>query len=157
MTMGLGLDVLVSVLLVVMIGFSALLSRRLSNLRDGRGELDGAIAAFAAASESAEASVQKLKRHAESRNSDLQESIDSGRALRDELAFLLDRAEDQSKRLDTLIRSGRDKAGSSLAESDAGAAIGAVVAASGSEPAAEPVGQRSEAETALLKTLAGLR
>ena len=67
MTTGLMLDVLVSLLLVVMIAYAAVLSRRLSNLRGGKGELESAIVAFAKATESAEASVEKLKRHAGAR------------------------------------------------------------------------------------------
>ncbi len=150
MTTGLIMDVLVSLLLVVMIGYAAVLSRRLSNLRGGKGELETAIVAFAKATETAEASVAKLKRHAGARQSDLQESIDSGRALRDELAFLLDRAEEQSKRLDDLIRAGRAPSGPSLVVERAGTDGGEEIAEIG-------IGDRSDAEHALLKTLAGLR
>ena len=156
MSTALMLDILVSVLLVVMIGYAALLSRRLSHLRSGRGEMESAIAAFSAASQAAETSVQKLKHHAESRKSDLQESIDSGRAMREELVFLLDRAEEQAKRLEELIRSGRVPKGPSLVV-NGGRDGDEVNLAIGSDVAEEPVKERSEAESALLKTLAGLR
>lgn len=155
MTTGLMLDVLVSVLLVVMIGYAAVLSRRLTNLRSGRGELEGAIAAFSAATTSAEASVAKLKRHADSRKSDLQESIESGRALREELVFLLDRSEEQAIRLEDLIRSGRTPSGPALVP-NTGREENADNPAQSSK-AEEPLEERSQAESALLKTLAGLR
>ena len=70
--------------------------------------------------------------------------------MRDELAFLLDRAEEQSKRLDDLIRAGRAPTGPSLVAEPAGTDGGEEIAEIG-------IGDRSDAENALLKTLAGLR
>lgn len=131
------LDGLVATLLVITIAYAAILNRRLANLRDGRAELEAMIGEFKTATTTAQDAVERLKKSAGARQSDLTEQIESARSLRDELAFLTDRGAGEANRLEELIQRGRgtDK----------------------SETAANEDSGQGEAERQLLKSLAGLR
>ncbi len=143
MTLELALDFVVAALLAAMIGYSIVLNRRLGALRTGREDLARMIQDFGAATERAEASIARLKQHSGRKQSDLEERIDGARAIREELAFLIDRAESQGDRLEGLIRSGRREEGA--ADKPAAAA----------PPRGVP--QRSAAEQELMQTLQTLR
>lgn len=148
MTFKLGLDVLVAALLVATIVYAVILNRRLGALRTGRDDLAKMIRDFAAATERAEASIAKLKTNSGRRQSDLEERIEGARAIREELAFLIDRADSQSNRLEGLIRSGRqDEHGAETTSPSKSAPSMSAGAGAG----------RSAAEQELLQTLQSLR
>ena len=142
MTLKLILDLIVAALLVVTIAYAVLLNRRLGMLRTGREDLAKMIRDFTAATERAEASITKLKSNSGRGKSDLEERIEGARAIREELAFLIDRAESQSGRLEGLIRSGRREEGAERSQA---------------EPENQAAASKSPAEKELLQTLQSLR
>ena len=91
------LDIVVAVLLVATIAYAFLLNRRLAGLRRDKRELESLAATFGQATIRAEESIAKLKFTV----STLNDRVDRAEALRDDLAFLVDRgsrAADQLKR-----------------------------------------------------------
>ena len=137
MTMALWVDAVVAGLLVVTIAYAVLLNRRLSNLRQGRVELEAIVGEFKTATEQAQSAVERLKQSASARQSDLAEQVESARALRDELAFLADRGASEANRLEGLIKQGRS------------------TEAAQNEQVSEQSGSAADRE--LFKSLAGLR
>ncbi len=107
MPLSLLLDVLVSVLLVVTIGYAVVLNRRLKGLKNHKAELDALAASFAQATARAEESVGRLK----SSVAELQASSERAQALRDDLAFLTERGGTAADRLENLVRAARDGGG----------------------------------------------
>ena len=87
---GLILDSMVIILLMATIFYAAILSRRLSQLRRNRKDLDGAIRSLAEAAARADNGIKGLKQTAEETGARLQSQIDRANALRDELAMLVD-------------------------------------------------------------------
>ena len=93
------LDGLLAVLLVLMIGYAFVLNRRLSTLRTDRDELEVFIGRFNNATNKANASLQGLRAAAESNAALIKNAADRAQALRDELAFLVERADGSAERL----------------------------------------------------------
>lgn len=96
---GIILDSLVIILLMATIVYAAILSRRLTQLRRHRKDLDGAIRTLAEAAARADNGVRALKQTAEETGARLQSQIDRANALRDELAMLLDAGESKAEQL----------------------------------------------------------
>jgi hypothetical protein len=94
------LDILIVILLSAMIGFAIVLNRRLSRLRDNKGELDDLVKGFADAAGRAEVSVAGMKETAARSADVLQKSIDRAQALRDELQFMIEAADSLASRLE---------------------------------------------------------
>ncbi len=103
MPFSLALDVLVAVLLVITIGYAIVLNRRLGRLRRDKSQLERLAATFGQATARAEESIGKLKNTADS----LKERIDNAQALRDDLAFLIDRGSSAADRLEETVRAAR--------------------------------------------------
>jgi hypothetical protein len=99
MPIGLILDVLVAVLLAATIVYAWLLNRRLGGLRQHRDELEKTIGEFTNATKRAEASIQTLRTIAEQSAKALQGPVDRAQALRDELTFMIGRADDLAGRI----------------------------------------------------------
>ena len=138
------LDILVAGLLVVTISYAVVLNRRLRTMRQDKAELEKLAASFGAATTRAEDSIGRLKSTAD----DLRERIDKAQALRDDLAFLIDRGGSTADRLEEAVRAARDKA----------PVAPKVKAAEKIKPAAEPaVEAKSDAERELLKALQGTK
>jgi hypothetical protein len=93
MTFAMILDVLVVLLLVPTIIFAVILNGRLSALRKNREELGRLIAAFNDATVRAEAGIPRLKRTSEEASKALQEKVEKAQMLRDDLAFMIERAD----------------------------------------------------------------
>ncbi len=108
MPFSLALDVLVAVLLVITIGYAMVLNRRLGRLRRDKSELEKLAATFGRATERAEESIGKLKKTADA----LKERIDNAQALRDDLAFLIDRGGSAADRLEETVRAARKEGAS---------------------------------------------
>ncbi len=98
-TLSLGLDVLLVVLLLVTIIYAVLLSRRLSALRSGKVDLEGFITRMNEASARAEASLAGIRQAATSAKAELDQPVTKAQSLRDELMFLIDRADAAGERL----------------------------------------------------------
>ena len=92
MTIGLVLDATMAILLVATISFCIVLYRRLQNFRTASLEIKSALAGFSSATLRAEASTAGLRKTAGDLGEQLQTQIETGRALADELEFLLESA-----------------------------------------------------------------
>ena len=98
MTSSLVIDILIIVLLAVSVGYCVVLNRRLSTLRQGQKEFVTLIARFDDATQRAELNIERLRGVSAEIDEHLGERISSGRALRDELRFLIERAAPEIER-----------------------------------------------------------
>lgn len=126
-------------LLLALLPLGWRLERRLAAVRrEGAGLSQGAEG-LVVATEAAEAALARLRATAEGSARVVAERTASAERLRDDLSFLIERAEMLADRLDGLVREARPR------PADA-------------PPAAAPApGPRSEAERELLRALRGLR
>lgn len=102
------LDVIVAILLVATIAYALMLNRRLGELRRNRDDLARLVNAFNDATARAEAGIPKLRRAADEAGSTLQERVEKAQTLRDDLAFMIERAEAMANRLEGTVRQARD-------------------------------------------------
>ena len=98
---GLILDGLIVVLLCATVVYAATLNRRIGQLRDNRVELALAARAMTDAAAKADAGIKGLKQTAGGVGAAIQTDIEKARALRDELAFLVEAGEAMAGRLET--------------------------------------------------------
>src|SRR5512147_3074259 len=103
MTWTVALDLLVAVLLATSIATTIVLSRRLSNMRGDRAELEKLAQLFREATDRADHGVTGLKISAQS----LQERMDAAKTLADDLQFLIERAGGIADRLEAEVRAAR--------------------------------------------------
>lgn len=101
------LDLIVAGLLVTVIVFAAILNRRLSVWRQERAEFERLIAEFNRAAVRAETGVERLKAASEQTGKTLQQAVTKGQSLRDDLSYLIERAEPLADRLTEGIRAAR--------------------------------------------------
>lgn len=165
------LDLVVSVLLIATIGYAVMLNQRLTQLRKNRDDLAKIIISFNEATVRAESSIPKLRRAADEAGQSLQERVEKAQSLRDDLAFMIERADTMANRLENGVRSARTEvrsgpaagkeappprvgnaSGSGAAPSARAATVAAAAAASESE-----MDERSEAERELLRALQSMR
>jgi len=92
-TLSLAFEALVAVLLLVMIFYAARLNQRLAGLRAHEAELQDGIARFSDATARAEASAGRLKTVGAEAERSVRAAVDRAQAVRDELIFLVDRAD----------------------------------------------------------------
>lgn len=102
------LDVIVIVLLVPTIVYAVILNNRLAFLRKNREELARMIAAFNEATARAETGIPRLRKATEEAAKSIQEKVDRAQMLRDDLAFMVERAEATATRVEGAVRQGRD-------------------------------------------------
>jgi hypothetical protein len=170
------LDIVVSLLLIATIGYAVMLNSRLTALRKNRDDLAKTVVSFNEATVRAESSIPKLKKAAEDAGHGLQERVEKAQSLRDDLAFMIERADTMANRLENAVRSARTEVrpvpasasggGSSVAANGGGAASGrggsskaaqaATIAAAAAASELE-VDDRSEAERELLRALQSMR
>lgn len=103
------LDVFVALLLIATITYAVILNRKLSRLRVDRSAFEKMLKKFVDATARAESGVAHLQRVADSSAVELDTKRSSTLALRDDLEFLVSRAEQQADRLDKLIADGREQ------------------------------------------------
>ncbi len=104
----------------------------------GRAEMDKTIADFDGATARAEDGIKRLKSHAAKLGGDLDQRMQSAQALRDELAFMIERAEGRAEERGGAIRAHRAVDRSREARSsEAGAPAGAGTDRAKSSPEAE--------------------
>jgi hypothetical protein len=141
-------------LLLALLPMGWRLERRIALLRrEGSGLAEGAEGLVQATS-AAETALARLRATAEGAGRTVAERVAVAEKLRDDLAFLVERAETLADRLDGLVRDARPLAAEAPATPSAptGPAAPAVPAAGGSAVAA-----LSQAERELLRALKGLR
>jgi glutamine synthetase type III len=154
------LDVIVAILLAATIGYAATLNGRLRQLRKNRDDLARLVAAFNDATQRAEAGIPRLRRVAEEAGQALQERVEKAQTLRDDLAFMIERADAMANRLEGTVRTARSEARPSPAPA-AGrpAAYRPPAAAAPTEVSYDDDegDGRSEAERELLRALQSVR
>jgi hypothetical protein len=106
-TYSLIIDLFIAVLLVVTIGYATVLNKRLGKLRQDKAGLEKLAATFCESIIRAEDSIEKLRNTADI----LQDRMEKAEALRDDLAFLIDRGDQAADKLEDLVRATRDKVG----------------------------------------------
>lgn len=155
------LDIVVSVLMIATIGYAVMLNNRLTALRKNRDDLAKIIINFNEATVRAESSIPKLRKAAEDSGAVLQERVEKAQSLRDDLAFMIERADTMANRLENAVRSARTevkvpqgKIGPGSGSGKAAQAATVAAAAAASEADAD---ERSEAERELLRALQSMR
>jgi hypothetical protein len=139
------LDALVAALLAATIGFAFVLNRRLGVWRREKSAFEKLIGEFNTAAARAETGIAALKKLGEETGSSLSQGLAKGQALRDDLAYLVERGAQVADRLATQTRP------RALVADDT------VSAAKGGTNHAVSPGPRSAAERDLAKALSGLR
>lgn len=138
------LEVLATVLLAVMIIYAIRLNRTLVALQTDREEFEQLVAHFNDSTARAEASVARLKSSAGEIAEWLQGNVTKAQSLQDELAFMIDRANDLADRLEGAIRDARPEAPVQRGR-----------AGKGSKSAQDA--KKGKSKSALLKALEGMR
>jgi hypothetical protein len=144
MTLALAGDLIVAVLLLVTIVYSTVLNRRLAALRGDKDELHALVEGLAKTTASAVAGIAALKAAAETVGRELEAGRAKAQALRDDLAYLVERGNSAADRLEGGIRAQRQAV--RAAETPAAAAPTPIAGASA-----------SRAERDLMRALAGQR
>jgi Domain of unknown function (DUF6468) len=124
MTFETALNLLVIALLIPTITYAIILNRRLSALRKSRDELAKVVANFNDATLRAEAGIPKLKKATNEASMALKDRVEKAQSLRDDLAFMIERAEEMAARLESSVRVSRSEAsfGASAGQSTAASA-----------------------------------
>lgn len=159
------LDVIVAILLVATIVYSVILNNRLSQLRKNRDDLVKLVASFNDATARAEAGIPKLKRAAEDAGSMLQERVEKAQSLRDDLAFMIERADSIANRLEGSVRVAREARPASspppppprVAPRSMSPAAPSAAPLAGLSMGFDEEDERSEAERELLRALQAAR
>jgi len=100
-------DLTIVTLLIVTIAFAAVLNKRLAAWRQHRGEFERLIIQFNQAAARAEAGIERLKAASEQTGKTLQQAVTKGQSLRDDLGYLIERAEPLADRLTEGVRGAR--------------------------------------------------
>jgi hypothetical protein len=143
------LEVIGACLLLVMIIYAIQLNRCLSRLQADKAYLQKLIVGFNEATERAEASIGRLRTAALEANDSLHSNTRLAKELRNDLSFLIDRAETMADRLESSIVSGRAES----AESGVSAEISAFRSVKGGKDTSAA----SHTKAALSRALAGIR
>lgn len=161
------LDLLVSVLLIATIAYAVTLNQRLTQLRRNRDEMAKIIVSFNDATVRAESSIPKLRKAAEDAGMALQERVEKAHSLRDDLAFMIERADTMANRLENAVRSartevrpqvtGQSQAGGGTAPRPSPQGARAATVAAAAAASEMDVDERSEAERELLRALQSMR
>ncbi|MQX35400.1 DUF6468 domain-containing protein [Roseospira navarrensis] len=120
MELSLILDIVIVVLLVPTILFAWVLNSRLADLRRNRDELARLIGSFNEATHRAEAGIPKLRKAADDAGRALADRVEKAQILRDDLAFMVDRAETTLGKLEDGTRASPRAARSGGGSSSAG-------------------------------------
>lgn len=107
MTFELILDLVIVALLVPTIVYAVILNNRLSVLRKNRDDLARLVSAFNEATVRAESGIPRLRKTSEDAARNLGEQVERAQTLRDDLAFMVERAESMANRLEGAVRQAR--------------------------------------------------
>lgn len=147
-------DAVVAVLLVATVIYAAILDRKLRVLREGRTAMEQLLARFTQAIGRAEKALAEIRHATGETGQALQSSIEKGNKVADDLMFLVERAGSVADRLE---RAGGAARGASGAERRPGDRRGAEVTAIAPPAAEQHPPEAGTEESALLKTLRGMR
>jgi cell division septum initiation protein DivIVA len=101
------LDLIIAILLAATIAYAAVLNSKLNQLRKNRDDLAKLVSSFNDATARAEAGIPKLKRASEEASSTLIDRVEKAQSLRDDLAFMIERADAMANRLEGSVRTAR--------------------------------------------------
>lgn len=101
------LDGLLAALLFATIIYAAILDRRLRTFRQAREEMQVLLANFTAATMHAQSGIAALRDASQATSGELKDQLERGKALRDDLAFLIDRGASMADRLEGGITAAR--------------------------------------------------
>jgi hypothetical protein len=101
------LDTVLVGLLTATIIYAVILDRRLRTFRNAREEMQSLLAHFTAATVQAQSNMTALRETSQTTSVDLKDQLERGKALRDDLAFLLDRGASLADRLEGGISAAR--------------------------------------------------
>jgi len=107
MSVGVILDLLLAGLLTVTIAYAVMLNRRLGQIRGGGAQMERLVAELYQASARAEAGIAGLKAAAAGEDGDITHQLEALGKLRGDLDYLVTRAEEQSGRLERMVRDTR--------------------------------------------------
>lgn len=93
------IDGLLTLLLMISIYCAVRLNKRLSILRSDKANLEKLIQQFEIVTEKADASLSGLRRTADQVKTDLDDATEKSQGMRDELAFLIERADLNAEKL----------------------------------------------------------
>jgi hypothetical protein len=145
-------DLTIVTLLIVTIAFAAVLNRRLSGWRQDRTQFERVIAQFNEAASRAETGVERLKAASEQTGKTLQQAVTKGQSLRDDLAYLIERAEPLADRITGSVRAARTRR-----DEPAPAASALAQKVEAAEREMDANDKRARAKRELLRALAALR
>ena len=134
------------------------LNRRLSTLQEDKAEFERLFMSFTDSTSRAESSVARLKASATDTAQSLQDRVTQAQALRADLAFMVNRADELANRLEGAIREARPESPvrtSSAQAATSGENVNAQAVKSEPSSQEEP-GQR-KTKSDLLKALEGMR
>lgn len=158
------LDVMVAALLAITIIYAWILNQRLNQLRRNRDDLAKVVASFNDATARAEAGIPKLRKAAEETGLALQERVEKAQSLRDDLAFMIERADAMADRLEQAVRVAREEVRAPAHPTTAPvrpvpsrAPVAPPASAPPSAPDFDAEDERSEAERELLRALQSVR
>ena len=152
---GLLIDTVVAVLLATVIFYAIRLNRSLSALKANKVELEQLVASFTESTNQAEASVARLRSSAVDTATSLQTNVTRAQELRDDLAFMTERANEIADRLEAAIGESREHKSQHADTPDSDRKT----------PAPHPVAEggdanrddREKSKTELLRALQGMR
>ncbi len=156
LTFSIGLDVLTALLLAATIGYAVSLNRKLNHLRDNKGEMEAVIARLIEATDRARDGLEGLRTHAVEVDQRLREQLKKSGGRVDELAFLIEKAETFSRRLDGSIAAARVPQASTPAAAAKPCVPHRPVAPAGAERQ-DTNREPAPEEASLLKSLQGMR
>ncbi|MBW8271243.1 DUF6468 domain-containing protein [Caldovatus aquaticus] len=139
-------------LLGAAVPFALRLERQLRALRRDRAALEGSAAGFQEATRVAEAALVRLRAAAELAGKQIAERVAVAEPLRDDLRYLVERAEGLADRLEALVRAARPLAAAAPSAAPGPLPPGGAVARPEAPGAASP--PPSQAERDLLRALA---
>ncbi len=102
-------DLVVALLLVATIGYSVILNSRLTAIRSDRDKFESVIRDLAQSTQRAEGAVTGLRATADDLGRRIDKKIEEGRALRDDLAYMIERGGTIADKLENQLRAGRDR------------------------------------------------
>jgi len=141
-----GLQLTLLVLLGAAIPFAVRLERALREIRKDRAAMETSAQGLSEAAAAAESAILRLRATAELSGRQVQERVTTAEPLRDDLRFLIERAETLADRLESLVRAGRPLAGHEAPPAPA-------AARPTREPPSDAGPLRSQAERDLLRAL----
>jgi hypothetical protein len=148
-------DVVVAVLLVVTISYAVMLNARLNVLRNDRAKLEELVNGLTVAAQRAESGIAALREAAEDTGRSLDKKIETGRKLRDDLSYMLERGTTVADRLEGTIRARRDEPKREPAERKREPRLDEQTPRAEAAEPARPITAPSRAERELLRALAG--